>query len=107
MEAKVTFITDESLREFRVVLPKRIANSVGRTRCALVHIKVVYKPTYVSVDVFNINVRGKNGFTKVSKNLVRYRSENNLFESSKYVERLNVDDKVTKSFNILANSLNV
>jgi len=57
--------------------------------------------------VFNINVNGKNGFAKVSKNLVRYRSENNLFESSKYVERLNVDDKVAKSFNILANSLYV
>jgi len=40
-------------------------------------------------------------FAVVSKNSTRYRSQNNC------VERLSVDDNVAKSFNTLANSLNV
>jgi len=43
----------------------------------------------------------------VSKNLASYRSENNFADhQSDYVERLNVDEQ-SKSFNILATSLNV
>jgi len=43
---------------------------------------------------------GKNGSAEVSKNLVRYRSENNFVEihQNNYIECLNVDDKVAKKF---------
>jgi len=51
---------------------------------------------------------GKNRFVLHLK-IARYKSENNLAGSSKnnYAERLNVDDKVAKSFDILAIRLDV
>jgi len=44
-------------------------------------------------------VNGKNGFAEISKNLARYRSENNFVRSSKIdVKRLSIDDNIYKKF---------
>jgi len=53
-----------------------------------------------------MSLHGKNGFAEVSKNLARYRSENNCVGNN-YVERFNVTDNAVKSFNILVASLNI
>jgi len=49
----------------------------------------------VSVIVFPYR---KNGFAEVSKNLARYRFENNLFDQYNYVGRLSVDENAAKRF---------
>jgi len=59
--------------------------------------------TFTSGDLIIYKfVYRKNIFVE-SKNLTRYRSENNFVRPSKYcyVKRLNVDEEAVKSFNIL------
>jgi len=55
----------------------------------------------------SIYLHRKNDFVEIFKNLAKYRSENNLDLENNDIEHLNVDDKIAKSFNILATSLNV
>jgi len=49
-------------------------------------------------------VHGKNSFVEISKNLARYRYTKIILldYQNNYIERLNIDNKVAKSFNILA-----
>jgi len=52
----------------------------------------------------SVFVHGKNSFVEISKNLARYRYTKIILldYQNNYIERLNIDNKVAKSFNILA-----
>ena len=52
-------------------------------------------------------IHENNDLVEVSKNLTRYRSENNFVHQNNYVKCSSIDDNTTKGFNILATSLNV
>jgi len=58
-----------------------------------------YRVLYTLIDIL-INIYRKNSFVEISKNLTRYKSENN-------VEYLNINNNAAKSFNILATDLNI
>jgi len=51
-----------------------------------------------------LKVHRKNGFVEISKNLAQYTDLKIILlnHQNNYVERLNINDKVAKSFNILA-----
>jgi len=56
------------------------------------------------IKTITVKIHEKNGFTKISNNLARYRSENNLLDHlNNYVTCLNVDNKAVENDNILAN----
>jgi len=55
-----------------------------------------------------LTIYRKKQFAKICKNLARYKSENNVGTLKLYtVERLSIDNKAAKSFNILPNNLSV
>ena len=54
---------------------------------------------------YSFYIYGKNGFAEVSKNLARYRSENNFVRLSKLRKKSKHEQHCKKMFNILATSL--
>jgi len=66
----------------------------------LCDIRIIY------IYIFFFKERGKNDFAGISKNLARYKSENNFIRPSKDVESPSMSN-AAKNFDSLAISLNV